>query len=94
MNIKEGILRSAWLDYAARVIPPGSSAVQHEETRRGFYSGAIVVMGALEAVSRPGTSEATAAVIMAGVTLECRAFAAEMRAAGARLARDGTIPGE
>ena len=94
MNIKEGILRSAWLDYAARVVPPGASAVQYEETRRGFYSGAIVVMGALEAVSRPGTSEAAGVAIMTGVNRECRAFAAEMRAAGARSGRDGTIPGE
>ena len=96
MNIKDGILRSAWVDYAARVMPPGVSRIQYEETRRGFYAGAIVVMGALEAVSRPGASEELGAAVLASINRECVGYAAEMkRAAEAeRGAEAGRADGE
>jgi hypothetical protein len=56
------LIGEAWETYLAEVIPKGASQTQIEETQKGFYAGACVVMGIFGTMSEtrasPGEIEA------------------------------------
>lgn len=41
------IIEAGWVSYLRLVMPAGASAVQIEETRRGFYAGAQHLFGSI-----------------------------------------------
>ena len=48
------IIEAGWVSYLRFVMPASASAVQIEETRRGFYAGAQHLFGSIMTVLDPG----------------------------------------
>jgi hypothetical protein len=44
MSQTRGFVRTAWLDYRKKVMPPEAPHVQVVESRRAFYAGAEMLM--------------------------------------------------
>jgi hypothetical protein len=49
------IIEAGWASYRHLVIPPTASATQIEETRRGFYAGAVHLFSSIMSILEPGT---------------------------------------
>lgn len=73
--MKQKVIEAAWLDYRAKVVPPGASPVQVSETRKAFYSGAGTLIESLMKVLGPG-GDATESdlLIMNGIQEELDEF--------------------
>ena len=56
-----GLIETAWLDYAAKVIPPGAPRVQVTESRRAFYAGARALLAGMVEVLGTEDKEPTQA---------------------------------
>lgn len=44
-------IQEQWIDYRKKVVPPDAPDVQIQETRRGFYAGALAILQMQFAVS-------------------------------------------
>lgn len=40
-------INESWKEFEAKVIPPGSSPIQHREMKRAYFAGFDVAIGAL-----------------------------------------------
>lgn len=67
-------LAKAWGAFEDKVVPPDAGEVQRRETERAFYSGALVVLGHLEAISRLDCTEDRAVEVLAAMQAEVKAY--------------------
>jgi len=67
-------INALWLDFAAKVIPPGASLGQRKEMKRVFYAGAWAVIGIMLEISAGDGSEEAGAAVFQGLIDECRVF--------------------
>lgn len=73
------IIETAWLDYAAHVIPPGAPPIQISESKKAFYAGAGCLLDGLLKVFGPGQEPTESdLLIMDGVQKELVEFVKEV----------------
>lgn len=73
------LIEAGWVVYKHKLIPASASAVQIEETRRGFFAGAQHLFASIMTVLEPG-SEPTEKDLqrMDHIDAELRKYAAEL----------------
>jgi hypothetical protein len=68
-----------WNSYAHKLVPAQPGTTQYDETRKAFYGGAAVIMGACKAIGESETSEEAGVFLMQSIEQELNDFQAEMR---------------
>lgn len=58
--MKKKPIESAWQSYRQLVVPPGAPAVQIDESRKAFFSGAAILFAAVVAESSERTEDEAA----------------------------------
>ncbi len=44
MSVKRQLMAEQWDEFARKILPPGCGAIQKQEMRRAFYSGAQAIL--------------------------------------------------